>query len=324
MRIEEVRKMKPLERFLYWIHERHAIYLRKEAGQDKPWTDDEILQNYFFTNPYRENDKVTKWFREKVRGPLSEDPRVVFATIAFRWFNLPETGLTLMGHWPAGTKDEVKWRKEGRRSVPDRPNLLLEWDPKEALRRLAEVRSMKRPVFTGAFMINSPGGEPKLEAIIRRVTNVWEDREALRAAITEPEQKPLRLKDAHRFLLRYEGLGGFMAYEVVCDLRYTEWLRNAPDKMTWCNPGPGAIRGAYRVKGIDFPKGNNSSSPPKPKDWDRFTAGLLLTCRRRLGSMNNTAPDFEMREVEHSLCEFDKYERMLWGDGRAKRVYNGV
>jgi hypothetical protein len=32
---------------------------------------------------------------------------------------------------------------------------------------------------------------------------------------------------------------------------------------------------------------------------------------------------FEMREVEHNLCEWDKAERLLWGDGRSKRRYNG-
>jgi hypothetical protein len=28
-----------------------------------------------------------------------------------------------------------------------------------------------------------------------------------------------------------------------------------------------------------------------------------------------------MREVEHTLCEFDKYERVRLGQGRSKRRY---
>jgi hypothetical protein len=51
MKIERVAKLSPESRFLYWIKERHAIYLRREAGEEKPWTDDEMLQRYFFTNP---------------------------------------------------------------------------------------------------------------------------------------------------------------------------------------------------------------------------------------------------------------------------------
>ncbi len=51
MLITDVLKLTPLERFLYLDRERHAIYLRRRAGMPKPWTDDEILQNYCFTNP---------------------------------------------------------------------------------------------------------------------------------------------------------------------------------------------------------------------------------------------------------------------------------
>lgn len=171
-------------------------------------------------------------------------------------------------------------------------------------------------------MINSPGGEPKLEAIIRRVSKVWDDRERILHCLTTDEfstGSKCSMETAHKVLTQYEGLGGFMAYEIICDLRYTYLLEHAGDKMTWCNPGPGCIRGLYRVAGEDFPKGNNSSSPPRPKDWKSRMEFLLYYVTTRLPKM----PPFEMREIEHSLCEFDKAERVLWGDGRAKRTYSG-
>ena len=56
--------------------------LRPEAGLPAPWTDDRILRDYYFTNVYRELDKTTVWFRENVRDPLRDDPRVIFATVA--------------------------------------------------------------------------------------------------------------------------------------------------------------------------------------------------------------------------------------------------
>jgi hypothetical protein len=34
-------------------------------------------------------------------------------------------------------------------------------------------------------------------------------------------------------------------------------------------------------------------------------------------------PPFEMREVEHSLCEYDEYVRLLLFEGKAKRRYPG-
>ena len=69
-----------VERFFYWIHERIRIQKRKDRGDLWPWTGDPILQQYKFTNAYREQDKTTVWFREKIRDPLSWQPEVYMAT----------------------------------------------------------------------------------------------------------------------------------------------------------------------------------------------------------------------------------------------------
>jgi hypothetical protein len=308
--VEQVKRLPPLGRFLYWCRERHAIYLRRQAGKPRPWTDDEVLRSYFFTNPYRENDKVTAWFRENIRQPLRDDPRVLMATVIFRWFNLPETAVTLMGPQPKIAHKD--W------------NLLLDWDPTEALGRLSAVRAAGSKIFTGAYLVNSPGRRSKLEAVVDRITGVWKAREWLsREMLRGAREDGGGLEFAHELLTRFEGLAGFTAYEVVCDLRYTMYLDRAPDVLTWCNIGPGARRGLYRVLGLDFPKGNNGAGCPrllKPRQEMEEMRKLLATCYKRLGDM----PRFEMREVEMSLCEFDKYERALWQDGRLKRRYNGV
>lgn len=307
MKIEDVKNLSPVDRFLYWIKERHNIYLRRKSGKPKPWTDDEILQRFFFTNPYRENDKVTAWFRENVRDPLKDDDRVFMATVIFRWFNYIPTGeLLLCRHFP--------------RPVHLSASYLCSWDYDEVLEMLRGVREDKGQVFTGAFMINSPPGKPKLEAICDRIENVWNDREHLASGFSHYGEGEVTMQGVHEALTQYDGLGGFMAYEIVCDLRYTKFLRKAPDKLTWCNPGPGAIRGLYRIAGEDFEKGNNSTSPPRPKDWQPRMQMLLHMARVKLPHM----PPFEMREIEHSLCEYDKYSRALEGDGKMKRTYKGV
>lgn len=298
MKTADVLKLPPLDRFLYWIRERHNIYLKRRLGRKKPWTNDEVLQNFFFTNPYRENDRVTVWFRDNIREPMRDDPAVLLATVIFRWFNLPETGGQLVY-----------------------ADLLRNWDEARALALLRPIRDAGGQIFTGAFMINSPGGRPKLEAICERISNVWRARERLLSAFDRGARStPLSMERAHGLLTEFPGLGGFMAYEIVCDLRYTFLLENAPDKRTWCNPGPGCIRGLYRLAEEPFKKGDNASSPPRPKDWQRRMADLLVLTEGRLTGM----PQFEMREIEHSCCEWDKYERALANDGRMKRTYRGV
>ena len=293
MTYSEVLSLDPVERFVYWVKERHQIYLRRQAGLPKPWTDDPILRDYYFTTVYRELDKTTVWFRENLREPLRDDPRVIFATVAFRWFNLIDTGKIL---------HERGW--------------LLDWNEADVLAELGARRDAGEQIFTGAFMINSPAGEPKLEAIIRRVSNVWKRRDGL----LRKAKNWNRMADAHADLKVFEGLGGFMAYEIVCDLRYTSILAHASDKMVWCNPGPGAVRGLYRVLGREIKNKSNAACPPIPKDWEPQTRKLLAVVQERCPEM----PPFEMREVEMSLCETDKYVRLLLGEGKSKRSYRGA
>lgn len=295
MRIEQVKKMKPLDRFLYWVKERHAICEKRMSGLEKPWTDDVILQRYFFTNPYRENDKTTVWFRENIRDPLRNDAGVLFATVAFRWFNLHTTGVLLMnsGIPPYG--------------------LLEDWNEKTAVKLLTRAwQDGKNPVFTGAYMIKAGNGPRgcKIPNVCRAISTVWEERERLVKVCEQNSMQNLTQE-----LKKFTHLGGFMSYEIACDLRYTALLENAVDKDTWCNPGPGARRGMNRLLGV------KNLLTVVPRDvWQRETQDLLTVMRSRLKSM----PHFEMREVEHSLCEYFKYEKILYGQGNSKRRYNGV
>lgn len=307
MKTKDVKKLPAKKRFIYWMTERHNIFLKRKAGAPKPWTDDEILQSQFFTNPFRENDRVTVWFRENIRDPLSDSEDVIFATILFRWFNLPFTAEVLIGD--KGPKH----------------NLFLKWDPVEAQRRLDKARAEGNKLFTGAYIINCQNSEPKHTCCIRRVTKVWEDRKGLITFVKMSKKNGGSMRDVHKFLLKYDGLGPFMAYEIVCDLRYTDWLNNARDRKTWCNPGPGAVRGLHRINGGDFASmgiKNNAGAPKTPKDFIAQCQNLLAYAQGEL-----RAPAFrnmEMREIEHSLCEWDKFERVLWGEGRSKRRYQGT
>lgn len=296
--------MKPLDRFLYWIHERHQIYLRKQAGEPKPWTNDVVLQRYYFTNPYRENDKTTVWFREHLRGFLQHTPQILFQTVAFRWFNLISTGQRL---------------KQMTRRTNTRDNLLETWDENLAVKLLREINKTQ-PVFTGAFMVKVANGPPgcKIPQVCECITEVWKQRKRL----VQVCHDDCRLEALWQELKKFRGLGGFLSYEIVCDLRYTDLLRKATDVNTFCNIGPGASRGLNRLAGrpIVMAKGGTKDSGRKPPyGWQQQMRKLLAVVKLRLPNM----PKFEMREVEHSLCEYDKYERLLFNEGKSKRRYNG-
>lgn len=278
----------PKDRFWYWINERYKIYLAKENGEEKPWTKDEVFQQYFFTTPYRELDKVTKWFAKNVRNPLNDQGSddVFNATVIFRWFNTIEAGQILLDN-----------------------NLFSEWKGDKARKLLQKALDDGSKIFTSAYLIAGKEGEPKIKTICDRITNVLKSSNKI---IDEIRDTSLEL--ATCVLAEQDGLGDFMGYEIVSDLRHTHLLDESLDIMTWANIGPGAARGLRRYM-------DETPSSSTPKNWRIQFQRILKESENRL---QEGMPPFEMREVEHSLCEFDKFERIRLGDGRSKRLYKGI
>tara|TARA_R110002073_G_scaffold79695_1_gene192170 strand:+ start:514 stop:1356 length:843 start_codon:yes stop_codon:yes gene_type:complete len=271
-----------VEGFYDYINERHAIYLKRFIGEPHPWTDDEILQTYSFCNVYRELDKVTVWIRENWKEPYADHPNLPFAMAVARQINWPDT-LQEIGfpeHW---NPERVKAIMQGR-------------------------MDRKEKVYTGAYMLTGTLGGTKVEQTIDKIlTPLYEN---------PPTIYKNSLEKTWAEYLPYAGFSGFMAYEVVTDLRHSKYLENAEDIMTWANAGPGAKRGLNRIHGRPL------EQTIKPLQLTIEMQELLDMAGDYIGSF---LPDLEMREIEHCLCEYDKYERVRLGEGRprAKFKYTG-
>jgi hypothetical protein len=79
----------------------------------------------------------------------------------------------------------------------------------------------------------------------------------------------------------------------------------------------GAKRGLNRLRGRPVRQGLRQDA--------------ALTEMRKLLQLSRTGynwprrwPAWEMREVEHTLCEWDKYERTRLGEGVPKALYRGA
>lgn len=273
-----------------WITERHRIYLKKAAGEPPPWTTDEAMLTYRFCNVFRELDRVTVWLRENWREPYADNPQLWIAMCLARQVNWPET-LAEVG-FPERTYDA------------------------DAVQQKLEARKARgEKVYTGAYMISAPAGEyagmAKPEYTAHVVVGApWRARNEFEAMFAGGRQPTLQ--EVHAWLRRFRGWGDFMAYEVVTDLRHTRYLCNAPDINTWAVAGPGAIRGLHRLHGRDYKKALSQ---------DQACAEM-----RELLDLSRTAlpdwiPALELREIEHSLCETDKWLRVAAGQGRLRSKY---
>jgi hypothetical protein len=283
---------KPLLKFML---ARHDVYLKRQGGAGKPWTRDQILQKYRFCNVYRELDTVTIWIREHIREPFADHPNLWFMLCMARQINWPDTLQEIMdrGGWPV---DGYDWRKVR--------NIML----------ARQARGEK--LYTGAYMLNAHGTkpeDPKDKAFFTTklvLDSVWKDRDTVRAAFESDS-----MRQAWLALLPHHGWGPFTAYEVVCDARYTNYASEWDhDAMTWASAGPGAKRGINRLLGRPV----KEAVPPNV---------ALVVMRRLLMDIRVEwpyNPPLEMREIEHCLCEFDKYERVRLGEGRPRATYPGV
>jgi hypothetical protein len=258
--------------------ERYRIKLHRESGGPRPYSVDPIFQQWRFCNVFREDDKTTVWFRENIRNHAADPLR---ATAIFRWFNRIETG------------EKIK-------------DLILNgWDTEEARRRLQHVN----PVVTGAYIIKGMDGYNKLDGVLYCIDHAlpvldkykdqWE---------SDSVSHPTTLQEAWSDLCDVYYLGRFMAYEIVSDLRWTPLLNRAPDIMEWANAGPGCSRGLEWITGETLKPGSVQSQ------------NRMNVLMRELLEMSQDPvywpsgwPQWEMREVEHWACEFDKYKRAQEG-----------
>ena len=276
-----------LNRYCYWQIERENIRLQKEVSQlPPPWTNDSILQEYKFCQVFREDDRTTRWFREHIREPMKNSPDVLMATVIFRWFNWIPTGRTLIEN-----------------------DLLKNWNRKKAIEEIT-----KQPKWiTGAYIIKTPNGMDKVTGVAECVSHMWQDREYLTKEIVKTKS----LEDTWTLLRDYPYMGPFMAYEVVTDLRHTYLLEDAEDVLTWANAGPGAMRGLNRLTGRELGYSKRSH------DWVGEMQELYKIVQTRLPAhiLQRNDMCYEMREIEGGLCEFDKYSRIVKGEGRTRSIY---
>lgn len=337
---------KAVDRFLHWIEERWTVAVKRAEDMPAPWTTDKVIQTQFFTNPWREMDKTTVWFRDNIRGPLAEDDDVLFATLLFRWFNSIPTGEFLLEAHKG--RDPLYWFRPTWTAVRNNDG---KRNRQQEFERLVTARQDEgHKLFGGAYIIKLANGVKKHLAVIRNMAWLWRTQGV---DLLECCRNCPTMQELHARLVKIPYLGPFMAYEVICDLQYTWVCRNAPDIRTWANAGPGAYRGLRRLLGLPVnkrgDKGLQEVSPNgrKVKDQDiacQLMQELLAIAEERIDwqkpltvwePINDPArtgwwqetnehhmPTFDMRTIEHSLCEFDKYERARTGvGGKMKRKF---
>jgi len=281
--------MKLDREFWDFARERYLIRLRRGSGHPWPWTLNEILRSYRFTNVFREDDRVTSTIRTEVRDRIKEPVRLVESLVACRLIN----------------------RDENIRRIA--PVLRHDgWNFTRIKKRLEGVK----PLLGSAYMIVSPAGLNKLDGINEIIKPI---KEKLPDYVGTLEPNETTMQEAWSWFLQFPFIGPFIAYEFILDIRRTSLLGNPPDRNSWAAIGPGSARGAGWVL---------AGKPVFHHNKKSGHEDVLLVMQELLRqSMTDQSkwllefPSLEMEDIENLLCEFDKYCRTKYDGKRPKQIY---
>lgn len=277
-----------IHKFFAFVQCRHYIWQARDKGLPKPWTDVEILQEYKFCNVFRELDTVTIWVDKNIRQRWANHKYLWFALCVARRINLPVT-------------------------LEHLDELLVDWDADKVYSILEERKSSGLPIYNSAYSLTTASRkmDKNTYTVYECLHKLWQKRDS----ITLMLENYNNLEESFDLLsIGNPGISGFLAYEIVTDLRHTRYLNNANDIMSWANAGPGAIRGLNRIYDKSLTRKINACQANK--DMQKLLS---------LAELYNpdSFPKMEMRDIEHCLCEFDKFMRIKLGKSFLCRKYNG-
>jgi hypothetical protein len=217
----------------YWrfAAERQSIYLKRNAGQPGPWTQDPILATYKFTNAYRASDRVSQYLIREVQygeGRSQSTREVYFRTMLFKLFNKIET-----------------WEMIEAQTGPIKISTGL--DTIQLV--LDHAFAAGKSIYSAAYIMAMPQlGETRKHTNHLRLLDT-----------TMASDMPFRLADsaslqeAYEMLLALPGLGKFLAFQYAIDLNYSTVMNH--DEAEFVVAGPGALDGISKCFNTDLMNG---------------------------------------------------------------------
>lgn len=263
------------------------------------WTEDRILQAYFFCNSFRVLDKVSQYLiTEVIEKGSQKDEEVVFRVILFNLFTKIETWEILQQH--LGPLTWSTYNRERYRAVLDK------------------AHSAGMTLYTGAFIKPAPKFSHK--------TNYMNHLEFLEILMAENITKICKcakhMADVFEWLVSFPSLGEFTTYQLMLSLSYTKVLNF--HRNDFVVPGPGSISGLKKLFGTSIER-HIGRQAGFEQDVMRYLAEHQQTYFN-LGNFQfvGLGPrelPMDIADIEHALCEVDKYCRAAHPSLKGRRTH---
>ena len=310
-----------LRLFFETMYERMLIWKRRFIeNKPRPWTDNKIFRESKFTNVYRELDRNSQWQIKNILLDKTLTPvNLIWKMMVFRFFNNPETfkiGVLDMG-WKNGIPDWGEYNEE------------------EFSQFIGRIRQSGKNPYTTAYLINSQAtpGKPRDYCYTRLVIPTLHKSIPELISKVKKADKP---EDIISYLKTLPAVADFIAHEFYQDYtyipRYTDSKFMKFDQNDFTNVGPGAsigIRLIYpSLKNVTEQKqaiywlrdlaeewltkiGEEKGEPMVYLEWDKSKGSYILTEKCNI----------TLHQIEMWLCEFQKYWKMIIGEGKQRSKF---
>ena len=294
-----------MNQYWYWIHERQEIWNKRVNKETPaPWTEDKILREYKFTHACRNLDKMSIFYVKNILMRLKDTKHskkeVILNTLIYRLFCRLDTWVMF------GYLELDNWG--------------VQWE--DAKKKLRKRKEDGEPVFTDAYYVcglKQINPDPntntnKTENAICLIEYWYNHLEEIYQGVALSES----MYEALEYLKTLPCIGHFNAYEFVCDFAwchtYTDVKLVSWTIDSYVNVGPGAQRGLRYI----FTNSGNLSDL-ECIIYLRSVANYYL---HKLGYSDLKLPkelkELDLRCIEHSLCEYQKYRKAYEGTGRPR------
>lgn len=268
---------------LYWYfaYERQNIFWKKINGENAPWTNDKILQEYKFCNSYRVNDRVSQYLLKNViyNGKKYSNEDMLFRILLFKLFNKESTWELLINNFEDVT--------------------LKTFSMEEYSKVLEEAILNGVKIYNDAYIScanKAFGYDRKHDNHLALLNKMFK-----KDRIQEKIIKCKTMEEAFNIIKSYSLIGNFMSYQLVTDINYSEVVDWKEDEFTVV--GPGSRRG---IKKCFIDKGNMTDEDIIKymyKHQDIEFKRLNLEFKR----ISNRP--LQLIDCQNIFCELDKYCR---------------
>jgi len=269
--------------FMFFVFERQNMYELKSSGAEQPYSHVKVMVNMWFTNMYRELDRGTMFFRKQILSEHNLKPACHKEVI----FKAVVYRLI--------NKIET-FQEFGK--IP----CIAEW--KQFKKFLQKKRTNREIIFTNAHQnMGLTRFCDTISDLLVRIGNFFTQN------IVEAES----LEECFLHLKSINNIGDFFAWQICCDFLELRLINF--DENTWTCLGPGAKEGLRRIFAVKSVKDELPLAKHLTKIMDYSFKALGISfpyfMNRKL----------TLKNVEHALCEYDKYFRAATNQPTRERKF---